>query len=68
MKDYYKAGIVGIRIAIHDISTHGEFDWKKTVFGKKIPRRPGNLKVRAYIFQCRDLPAADEDGTSDPFL
>ena len=38
------------------------------MFGKKIPRRPGNLKVRAYIFQCRDLPAADEDGTSDPFL
>ena len=31
-------------------------------------RRPGNKKVRAYIFQCRDLPAADSDGTSDPFL
>ena len=25
-------------------------------------------KVRAYIFQCRDLPAADSDGTSDPSL
>jgi len=33
-----------------------------------MPRRPGNLKVRAYIFQCRDLPAADSDGSSDPFL
>ena len=31
-------------------------------------RRPGNLKARAYIFQCRDLPAADSDGTSDPFI
>lgn len=26
------------------------------------------MKVRAFIFQCRDLPAADSDGTSDPFL
>ena len=43
-------------------------EWKNTIFGKKIPRRPGNLKVRAYIFQCRDLPAADSDGTSDPYL
>ena len=33
-----------------------------------MPRRPGNKKVRAYVFQCRDLPAADSDGTSDPFL
>ena len=24
--------------------------------------------MRAYIFQCRDIPAADSDGTSDPFL
>ena len=31
-------------------------------------RRPANKKVRAYIFQCRDLPAADSEGTSDPFL
>ena len=48
--DYYKAGIVGIRIAINDNTADGEIDWKKTIFGKKIPRRPGNLKVRAYIF------------------
>jgi len=27
-----------------------------------------NFKVRAFIFQCRDLPAADSDGTSDPYI
>lgn len=26
------------------------------------------MKVRAYVFQCRDLPAADEDGQSDPYV
>ena len=24
--------------------------------------------MRCYIFQCRDLPSADDDGSSDPFL
>lgn len=24
--------------------------------------------MRAYIFQCRDIPAADSDGQSDPFI
>lgn len=26
------------------------------------------MKLRAYIYQCQDLPAADSNGTSDPFL
>ena len=33
-----------------------------------MPKRPKNIKVRAFIYQCRDLPSADSDGTSDPFL
>ena len=24
--------------------------------------------IRCYLFQCRDLPAADEDGSSDPMV
>ena len=28
----------------------------------------GAYTLRAFIFQCRDLPAADSDGTSDPFI
>lgn len=67
VKDAYKAGLIGVRIAIADI-TNEPFDWSKTIFGEKYQKRPKNMKVRAYIFQCRDLPAADSDGTSDPFL
>lgn len=26
------------------------------------------VKIRAYIYLCLDLPAADAEGTSDPFL
>ena len=69
MKEPHKAGLVGIRLAIHDVTEFGLVDWNSIdVWGKRMPRRPGNLKVRAYVFQCRDLPAADSDGTSDPFL
>ena len=69
VKEPHKAGLVGLRISVHDITQFGPIDWKsKKAWGMRIPRRPGNLKVRAYIFQCRDLPAADSDGTSDPFL
>ena len=70
MKEPHKAGLVGMRLAVHDVTKFGTIDWSnyKQTWGKRLPRRPGNMKVRAYIFQCRDLPAADSDGTSDPFL
>lgn len=69
VKESHKAGLVGLRISVRDVTKDGPIDWNKhAIWGKKIPRRPGNLKARAYIFQCRDLPAADSDGTSDPFL
>ena len=69
VKDPHKAGLVGLRISVHDVTQFGTIDWNSIdVWSKRIPRRPGNLKVRAYVFQCRDLPAADSDGSSDPFL
>ena len=32
------------------------------------PRRMGAWKIRVFLFQCKEIPAADEDGTSDPFV
>jgi len=34
----------------------------------KVAKRSAPVKVRAYIYQCRDLPAADADGSSDPYI
>ena len=71
VKEPHKAGLVGLKISIRDVTQEGGvvLDWKANpVWGKRMPRRPGNKKVRAYVFQCRDIPAADSDGTSDPFL
>ena len=59
--------MLSFRFSIHDISRNGDIkfvdDWKKG------PSKRGNpVKIRAYIYQCRDLPAADSNGTSDPFV
>lgn len=62
------AGLVGLRISIHDVSRNGPYDWSKGVWGSRLSKRPSNKKARIYIYQCRDLPAADSNGTSDPFL
>ena len=69
VKEPHKAGLVGLKISIHDVTQFGTIAWNDNpVWGARMKRRPGNKKVRAYVFQCRDLPAADSDGTSDPFL
>lgn len=31
-------------------------------------KRANPVKIRCYIYLCRDLPAADKSGTSDPYL
>jgi hypothetical protein len=61
------AGLCGIRVAIHDMR-EGPYDWSKGVWGQRISKYPDTFNCRAYIYQCRDLPAADENGTSDPFV
>ena len=67
-KESHMAGLCGIRISIHDVTHDGPYTWDKGVWNTRMPKRPGNIKARAYIYQCRDLPAADEEGTSDPFI
>lgn len=62
------AGLCGIRISIHNVTESGPYTWDKGIWNTRMSKRPGNLKARAYIYQCRDLPSADSDGTSDPFI
>ena len=69
VKEPHKAGIVGIKLSIHDVTKDGPIDWDDFPnWAKKVPKRPANKKVRCFCWQARDLPAADESGTSDPFI
>jgi len=68
VKEHYKSGILGIRMTVHDVKNEGEINWNDYPYwAMKMKRRPQIIKVRAYVFQARDLPAADANGSSDPF-
>jgi hypothetical protein len=68
-KEHYKAGIVGIRMSLHDIGNDGPVNWMDyPSWSTKMKKRPNIIKARAYTFQARDLPAADANGSSDPFV
>lgn len=67
--DAYKAGIISIKLAIHDRTKDGPVNFEAFDAWKKPPAKRMNIKtVRVYLFQCRDLPAADSDGQSDPYI
>lgn len=64
---HYKAGIVGMRMSIHNAVT--PINWKDhSVWAAKLVKRPPLTKIRVFCWQARDLPAADESGSSDPFM
>lgn len=68
VKDANKAGMISFKLAIHDASEQ-EINFREQKSWKKMPpKRLEPVKIRAYIYQCRDLPAADSSGTSDPFV
>lgn len=47
----------------------GQVNFKKhKAWKKNPPKRAHPVIIRAYIYQCKDIPAADSNGTSDPFI
>ena len=59
------AGIVGFRLTILKDSDPCDLA-KEPNWSKRLKRRPDSAKIRCYLFQCKGLPAADDDGSSDP--
>lgn len=69
----YEAGMIQLKLSINPLvagffgsgpAKFERFDaWKKDP-----PRRLDSKKIRCFIFQCRDIPAADTDGNSDAFI
>jgi len=68
VKDVNKAGMLSFKLSIHD-ATEKEIDFRQFETWKKLPaKRAEPVLIRAYVYQCRDLPAADSNGTSDPYV
>lgn len=59
------AGIVGFRLSIMRADDPCVLE-KEPNWAKRMKRRPDSAKIRCYLFQCKGLPAADDDGSSDP--
>lgn len=71
VKEDHFAGLVSIKVSVARLaqSGGGSIPFQKyPAWAKKPPRRVGAFVLRCMIFQCRDLPAADSDGSSDPFV
>lgn len=69
VKEHYKSGIVGLLMSIHDLERNGPIDFNEyDPWSKPPPKRAKIFKVRVFVWQARDLPAADDSGSSDPFV
>ena len=67
----YEAGMVSVKMAARKVPKNGQVlqPWNKfNAWRKDPPRRIGAYQLRCFLFQCRDLPAADSDGSSDPYI
>lgn len=63
VKEPQKAGLVSFKLSVHDKTLNGPLDFTQyKAWRKPPPKRPANYKIRAFLYQCRDLPAADADG------
>ena len=60
--------MLSFKFSIHDVSKNKYIDFLDFKSWNKHSEKPQSVKIRAYIYQCRDLPAADSNGTSDPFV
>jgi hypothetical protein len=51
------------------VAKDGAIEYKDhAAWNKKVAKRSNPVKIRAYVYQCNDLPAADAEGTSDPYV
>lgn len=59
-------------MTIWDRTRDGEIEFTSSKvcpsWSKKFQKRATPVKVRAYIYLCVDLPSADGDGSSDPYI
>ena len=65
----HDSGMIQIKFSINAKNLNGPVDFKlHDAWKKPPPRRLGSKKIRCFIFQCRDIPSADADGSSDSYL
>lgn len=65
----HEAGMIQMKFSINAKGMNGPVDYKTfDAWKKPPPRRLGSKKIRCFIFQCRGIPSADSDGSSDSYI
>ena len=63
------SGIFSMRLYFHDVELDGPFESNTiAAWRNKPPNRLDAWKMRACIYSCSQLPPADSEGTSDPYV
>ena len=61
--------MISFRLALNNRSVNGDIDWKYLPnWAEELPDQADMYRLRANLYQCKELPSADDDGTSDPFI
>lgn len=65
----WEAGLLQIKLSLSHKTKKGAVDFTKfDAWKKPPPKRLSSWKIRCFIFQCKDIPSADSDGASDPYV
>jgi len=68
VKNVNGAGMISFKLNLMSSET-GQVNFKEhKAWKKNPPKRAHSVIIRAYIYQCKDIPAADSNGTSDPYI
>lgn len=61
--------MIQVKFSINDLQKNPKANWNQYSAWRYEPTLYLEKKVlRCFIFQCKELPSADSDGASDPFL
>jgi hypothetical protein len=65
----YKAGMISFRLSIHHQTNFGDVDWNYVpAWSHELSDEPDAYPIRVNIYQCKELPSSDDNGTSDPYV
>lgn len=69
VSESYKAGMISFRLSIHDQTNNGDVDWDFVpAWSMDLSDDPDQYPIRCHIYQCKELPPSDDNGTSDPYI
>lgn len=69
VSEAHQAGMLSFRLSINNQNKNGDIDWSYVpAWSYDLSDKPDKYPIRCYVYQCKELPASDDNGTSDPYV